>query len=58
MSVEAVGGVLGRVLESLGLSREMTGWRAVEAWPDYASYQTKTERVIPLFVLVPVTSAE
>ena len=34
MSVEAVGGVLGRVLESLGLSREMTGWRAVEAWPD------------------------
>ena len=33
MSVEAVGGVLGRVLQNLGLSREMTGWRAVEAWP-------------------------
>ncbi len=33
MSVEAVGGVLGRVLEGLGLSREMTGWKAVEAWP-------------------------
>ena len=33
MSAEAVGGVLGRVLESLGLSREMTGWQAVEAWP-------------------------
>ena len=33
MSVEAVGGVLGRVLENLGLSREMTGWQAVEAWP-------------------------
>ena len=33
MSVEAVGGVLGRVLEDLGLSREMTGWRAVGDWP-------------------------
>ena len=33
MSAEAVGGVLGRVLENLGLSREMTGWQAVEAWP-------------------------
>ena len=33
MSVEAVGGVLARVLEGLGLSREMTGWKAVEAWP-------------------------
>jgi len=33
VSVEAVGGVLGRVLDDLGLSREMTGWKAVEAWP-------------------------
>ena len=33
MSAEAVGGVLGRVLERLGLSREMSGWQAVEAWP-------------------------
>ena len=33
MSAEAVGGVLGRVLDNLGLSREMTGWQAVEAWP-------------------------
>ena len=33
MSAEAVGGVLGRVLEKLGLAREMTGWQAVEAWP-------------------------
>ena len=31
--MEAVGGVLGRVLDDLGLSREMTGWKAVEAWP-------------------------
>ena len=27
--------------------------RAVEAWPDYADYQTKTEREIPVFVLEP-----
>jgi predicted nucleic acid-binding Zn ribbon protein len=33
VSAEAVSGVLGRVLESLGLSREMSGWQAVEAWP-------------------------
>jgi hypothetical protein len=25
--------------------------RAVEAFPDYASYQRKTERQIPVFVL-------
>jgi deazaflavin-dependent oxidoreductase (nitroreductase family) len=28
--------------------------RAVEAWPDYAEYQKKTDREIPLFVLEPV----
>jgi deazaflavin-dependent oxidoreductase (nitroreductase family) len=43
------------------VAREVTGdekalwWdRAVEAWPDYAVYQTKTERQIPVFVLEPV----
>ena len=43
------------------LAHEATGderaawWdRAVEAWPDYAEYQTKTDRQIPVFVLVPV----
>ena len=31
-----------------------TWWeRAVEAWPDYAEYQTKTDRQIPVFVLTP-----
>jgi deazaflavin-dependent oxidoreductase (nitroreductase family) len=25
--------------------------RAVESWPDYATYQTKTDRQIPVFVL-------
>ena len=39
-------------------AREVTGdekatwWkRAVEAWPDYATYQARTDRQIPLFVL-------
>ncbi len=43
------------------LARELTGdekaiwWeRAVESWPDYANYQTKTERQIPVFVLEPI----
>jgi deazaflavin-dependent oxidoreductase (nitroreductase family) len=32
-----------------------TWWdRAVEAWPDYAEYQTKTDRQIPVFVLTPI----
>ncbi|MFD5750259.1 nitroreductase family deazaflavin-dependent oxidoreductase [Streptomyces sp. NPDC127033] len=42
------------------VAREVTGdekalwWaRAVEAFPDYADYQKKTEREIPLFVLEP-----
>jgi len=42
------------------IAREVTGdektvwWdRAVEAWPDYATYQTKTDRQIPVFVLEP-----
>ncbi|WP_328666413.1 nitroreductase family deazaflavin-dependent oxidoreductase [Streptomyces sp. NBC_00322] len=41
-------------------AREVTGeekalwWeRAVAAYPDYAAYQRKTERVIPVFVLEP-----
>lgn len=42
------------------VAREVTGdekalwWeRAVEAFPDYADYQKKTDRVIPVFVLEP-----
>jgi deazaflavin-dependent oxidoreductase (nitroreductase family) len=36
---------------------EKAAWwdRAVEAWPDYAEYQTKTDRQIPVFVLTPVS---
>ena len=43
------------------LAREVTGdekavwWeRAVEAWPDYATYQEKTSRQLPVFVLEPI----
>jgi deazaflavin-dependent oxidoreductase (nitroreductase family) len=46
------------------LAREVTGeekaiwWqRAVEAYPDYADYQLKTEREIPVFVLTPIDPA-
>jgi F420H(2)-dependent quinone reductase len=37
---------------------ERTRWwaRALEVWPDYAEYQTKTDREIPVFVLEPVGS--
>ncbi|MGC4963770.1 nitroreductase family deazaflavin-dependent oxidoreductase [Gordonia sp. DT101] len=39
--------------EVAGEERETWWARAVEAWPDYAEYQTKTDRVIPVFVLEP-----
>ena len=46
------------------LARELTGdekatwWaRAVETWPDYAKYQTKTSRQIPVFVLEAIDPA-
>ncbi len=39
--------------EASGAEREAWWERAVEAWPDYAEYQKKTSRVIPLFVLTP-----
>lgn len=28
--------------------------RAVAAWPDYAEYQKKTTRIMPIFVLTPI----
>jgi deazaflavin-dependent oxidoreductase (nitroreductase family) len=47
------------------LAREVSGdekavwWnRAVEVWPDYAKYQAKTDRIIPVFVLDPVDLPE
>ncbi len=45
-------------------AREVTGdekalwWqRAVEAWPDYATYQARTARQIPVFVLEPMATS-
>jgi F420H(2)-dependent quinone reductase len=39
------------------LGDEKAAWweRAVAAWPDYANYQKKTNRQIPVFVLTPIT---
>jgi deazaflavin-dependent oxidoreductase (nitroreductase family) len=39
--------------EATGQDREIWWARAVEAYPDYADYQTKTDRTIPVFVLTP-----
>ncbi|MFI9274065.1 nitroreductase family deazaflavin-dependent oxidoreductase [Kitasatospora sp. NPDC052896] len=40
-----------------GTERELWWSRAVEVWPDYAEYQTNTDRVIPVFVLEPTAGA-
>jgi deazaflavin-dependent oxidoreductase (nitroreductase family) len=37
--------------ELSGAERDEWWTRAVAAYPDYADYQTKTDRIIPLFVL-------
>jgi deazaflavin-dependent oxidoreductase (nitroreductase family) len=37
--------------EAEGDERELWWERAVQAYPDYANYQAKTDRVIPVFVL-------
>ncbi|GIF13026.1 nitroreductase family deazaflavin-dependent oxidoreductase [Actinoplanes teichomyceticus] len=37
--------------ELSGAEREVWWQRAVEAFPNYAEYQEKTERVIPIFLL-------
>jgi F420H(2)-dependent quinone reductase len=39
--------------ELAGEERALWWDRAVKVWPDYAEYQTRTERQIPLFVLEP-----
>jgi deazaflavin-dependent oxidoreductase (nitroreductase family) len=39
--------------EVSGEERALWWERAVEAWPPYADYQTKTDREIPVFVLTP-----
>jgi deazaflavin-dependent oxidoreductase (nitroreductase family) len=41
--------------EVVGEDKAVWWERAVEAWPDYADYQRKTDRQIPVFVLTPVS---
>ncbi|HEY6649307.1 MAG TPA: nitroreductase family deazaflavin-dependent oxidoreductase [Mycobacterium sp.] len=41
--------------EVFGDEKSVWWERAVEAWPDYANYQKKTDRQIPVFVLTPVS---
>ena len=41
--------------EVVGDDKAVWWERAVEAWPDYADYQKKTDRQIPVFVLTPVS---
>jgi deazaflavin-dependent oxidoreductase (nitroreductase family) len=43
-----------RAHEATGEEKAQWWERAVAAWPDYAEYQKKTDRAIPLFVLEPV----
>lgn len=40
--------------EVFGEAKAIWWQRAVEVWPDYADYQRKTDRDIPLFVLTPI----
>jgi len=37
-----------------GNERDLWWQRSCAVWPDYAQYQTKTERVIPIWLLEPV----
>ncbi len=41
--------------EVVGDEKAIWWERAVATWPDYAKYQTKTERQIPVFVLEAMT---
>lgn len=55
--VELQDGTITKEYEAREVSdEERSVWwdRAVEAWPDYAEYQTKTDRQIPVFVLSPI----
>lgn len=43
------------VREVEGAERDLWWERSVAAYPDYAAYQTRTDRVIPVLVLEPVS---
>jgi len=44
--------------EVVGEERAIWWERACATWPDYANYQLKTERIIPVFVLTRVPIAD
>jgi deazaflavin-dependent oxidoreductase (nitroreductase family) len=46
-----------RAREVFGDEKALWWRRAVDAYPDYADYQRKTDRQIPVFVLEPVNGA-
>jgi deazaflavin-dependent oxidoreductase (nitroreductase family) len=55
--VELQDGAVKRDYEAreVGGDEKATWWdRAVDVWPDYANYQKKTRRQIPVFVLEPI----
>jgi F420H(2)-dependent quinone reductase len=45
-----------RTREVFGDEKALWWRRAVEAYPDYADYQRKTDRQIPVFVLEPIVA--
>jgi F420H(2)-dependent quinone reductase len=45
-----------QVREVFGEERASWWDRAVATWPDYAAYQEKTTRTIPVFVLTPIVA--
>ena len=48
--------VAGCFLREVSGEEKAIWWeRAVATWPEYAKYQTKTERQIPVFVLEPAS---
>jgi F420H(2)-dependent quinone reductase len=50
----SVGAKTGKLRKVSGDEKAIWWARAVETWPDYATYQTKTDRQIPVFVLEPL----
>ena len=44
-----------RARQASGEERAQWWERAIEVWPDYVSYQEKTERQIPIFLLEPTS---
>ena len=55
--VELQDGAVTRDYEATELSgpeRDVWWERAVAVWPDYAQYQTRTDRLIPVFRLTPI----